>query len=292
MQPLISVIMPAYNCGKYIKEAIWSVMAQTYPDKELIIVNDGSTDDTAQILKELEASGFDWIKIIHQPNKGAATARNRAIAESKGEYIAFLDADDYLHKGWLAVAMQELEEHKADVVSSNFHMVDENGQNPRLNPITDYIPAMLNYYDMLKNPKPLGFMVAKACYLKPLPHDEALRYAEDFDLWLRVLKLGAKWLFLNYPYANYRLRKNSTCHTYNKDIASQLWHIYSKHISSVGKVKAWLYYRKHLALYRYAMLKKALKSKEPWRIVKHAFIAARSPFFLPFAIARVFKLYI
>ena len=89
MNPLISVIIPVYNCEKYVAEAIESILAQTYPALEVIVVDDGSTDGTGEIVKS-----FPQVKYLFQDNAGTAAARNRGIRAAKGEYIAFLDADD------------------------------------------------------------------------------------------------------------------------------------------------------------------------------------------------------
>lgn len=85
----ISVIIPAFNAAQYIGEALQSVLTQTTPADEIIVVNDGSTDDTAR-----EAENFPGIRIIHQKNMGCAVARNEGIAASSGQWLAFLDADD------------------------------------------------------------------------------------------------------------------------------------------------------------------------------------------------------
>lgn len=102
---MFSVIMPVYNGEKFIDDAIQSVCAQTYDNWELIIVNDGSKDNTADVLKKYEINS--QIKIIHKENGGVSVARNTAISASKGEYIVFLDADDVWHSNHLEV-MNEL----------------------------------------------------------------------------------------------------------------------------------------------------------------------------------------
>ena len=102
---MFSVIMPVYNGEKFIDDAINSVCAQTYDNWELVIVNDGSKDNTADVLKKYEINS--QIKIIHQENGGVSVARNTAISASKGEYIVFLDADDVWHTNHLEV-MNEL----------------------------------------------------------------------------------------------------------------------------------------------------------------------------------------
>ncbi|WP_456325502.1 glycosyltransferase family 2 protein, partial [Desulfonauticus submarinus] len=92
----ISIIIPTYNCAKYISEAIESVLAQTYKDYEIIVVNDGSTDNAETIIKNIfkKLKEVGECKYIYQENQGSANARNRAIKESEGEYIAWLDQDD------------------------------------------------------------------------------------------------------------------------------------------------------------------------------------------------------
>jgi len=95
----ISAIIPTYNYGRFLREAIDSVLAQTYPVLELIVVDDGSTDDTPQIL----ASYGDRIRAIYQTNGGVGAARNRGIAEARGEYVAFLDSDDI----WLPAKLEK-----------------------------------------------------------------------------------------------------------------------------------------------------------------------------------------
>ena len=104
---MISVIVAAYNCEQYIEKALQSIFSQTLPDKhyEVIAVNDGSTDDTLDILKKYR----NKIKLISQPNRGLAAACNRGIEEAKGDYIIRLDADDYLDRGILSSTMKILE---------------------------------------------------------------------------------------------------------------------------------------------------------------------------------------
>ena len=98
---MFSVIMPVYNGADFIDEAIKSVLEQTYTDWELIVVNDGSTDKTAEVLSKY--TNNEKIHILIQENKGVSAARNNGISRSKGEYIAFLDADDLWHKNHLEV---------------------------------------------------------------------------------------------------------------------------------------------------------------------------------------------
>jgi glycosyltransferase involved in cell wall biosynthesis len=102
--PLVSVIMPAYNTARYIREAIDSVLDQDYPSKELIVIDDGSTDGTLEVLR----SYGDRITLIEQRNQGSAVARNAGLAAARGECIAFLDSDDIWLPGKLRLQVDHL----------------------------------------------------------------------------------------------------------------------------------------------------------------------------------------
>jgi glycosyltransferase involved in cell wall biosynthesis len=120
-QPTVSIMMPAYNAELYIGEAIESAISQTYPDWELIIVNDGSRDRTA----EIAASYADErIRLVHQENGGESAARNHALSLARGEWLAFLDADDQYLPDHLAVAASYLENHpeKDGVYTDGLHI--------------------------------------------------------------------------------------------------------------------------------------------------------------------------
>ena len=91
--PLISILIPAYNAEKWIGETIRSALSQTWPNKEIIIVESGSTDNTLRVARQFESP---IVKVLSQPNEGASSARNTAFSVSQGEYIQWLDADDLL----------------------------------------------------------------------------------------------------------------------------------------------------------------------------------------------------
>jgi glycosyltransferase involved in cell wall biosynthesis len=126
MQPgLVSVMMPAYNAEKYIEQAIKSVLAQSYSRWELIIVNDGSTDDTAAVVARFTDSR---IRVFHQVNSGEAAARNNALAQMQGEFLAFLDADDVFLSDHLEVTVAYLQAHpECDGVYTDGYYCDSNG---------------------------------------------------------------------------------------------------------------------------------------------------------------------
>ena len=126
-QKLLSVIIPAYNTAKFLNKCVDSVVNQTYKNIEIIIVDDGSSDSTPQICDEL-ANKYDNIKIIHQENKGLARTRGAGFNASSGEYIAFVDSDDYIDLNAYAKAIKVLEENDCDMVQFGYYEVMPDGK--------------------------------------------------------------------------------------------------------------------------------------------------------------------
>lgn len=124
----VSIIMPAYNVEKYIEDAIQSVLAQTYRNFELLIINDGSTDDTERICGKY-ASSDDRVLLFSTSNKGVSAARNYGLEHASGEYLLFLDSDDYISSECLSTLVKIKNETKADVVVSSFITVYEKQSN-------------------------------------------------------------------------------------------------------------------------------------------------------------------
>lgn len=116
MTPIISIIMPCYNAAAHLPQSVGSVLAQTQSNWELIIVDDGSTDTSRQKLKQLETTD-PRIRVFHQSNSGAATARNRALLEAHGVFTAFLDADDTWHPEFLEAMKAALDNDPSAVIS-------------------------------------------------------------------------------------------------------------------------------------------------------------------------------
>ena len=108
----ISIIIPAYNAAKYIKRCIISLLNQTYKNIEIIVVNDGSTDNTLDILKNYD------IKVINQENLGVSCARNNGLKNCSGDYITFVDSDDYVDKNYIEDIVNILNKYKYDIIET------------------------------------------------------------------------------------------------------------------------------------------------------------------------------
>jgi len=186
----VSVIIPVYNGANYIKDALESVFSQTYKDYEIIVVNDGSTDDSEIILKPY----MDTITYIYQENKGSAEARNTGIRKAKGEYISFLDADDI----WLP---QKLEKQLKFLLSNpKYKMVFCDIKHSVRGSIIHnsylherkyrYVSSGKIYRNLLRECfifTPTVF-VSRECFREVGLFNEKYRICEDYEMWLRIAK--------------------------------------------------------------------------------------------------------
>lgn len=179
--PAVSVILTAHNYGRFLDQCIRSVLEQTFQDFELVIVNDGSTDNTPAILERYAED--PRVTIVTLPGVGLAGACNAGIRRSQGRYLMRLDADDFLDPHALTVMIETLE-RRPDVglVYPDYHRVDEQGR------FLGYVrvPRVQDGVRLLdSNPLAGGALYRRTCYDAISGYDETLRYQEDYDFWLR-----------------------------------------------------------------------------------------------------------
>lgn len=124
--PLISVVIPVYNVEKYIAQCLDSILSQTYHNLEILLTDDGSTDSSGNICDEYIRKD-NRIKVFHQQNKGVSTARNNGIRNASGEYISFIDPDDFIDKDFYEYLLNQLYKSDSDIVFCAFRKVNENG---------------------------------------------------------------------------------------------------------------------------------------------------------------------
>lgn len=185
---LISVVMPCHNAAPYVSEAIASVLGQRYPQVELIVVDDGSTDGSTEILQGLAAESPERITLIYQNRAGPFAARNAALARANGNYIAFLDADDAWHPDALRLMHDALETVPADVAYCGWQEVGVAAidPNPQIPPILDAREAAS--YFLEHEPWPINNILIRRPLIDELRgFSERAPTAMDHDLWLRVL---------------------------------------------------------------------------------------------------------
>jgi len=143
----ISVIIPVYNAEKTLRRCLDSIMSSEYEDYEIIIINDGSTDNSAAILSEY-ASKDQRIRFINQPNSGPSVARNKGLELAEGEIIAFVDSDDYVRGDYLDQLAKTFDEQRADVVFFEFHRVAPDGVEESVHHLPEF---KTGYYQNLIN---------------------------------------------------------------------------------------------------------------------------------------------
>lgn len=193
--PLVSVVLPAFNVKNYVGEAIRSVEAQGYENLEIIVVDDGSQDGTA----DLVATEFPHVRLFRKKNGGAATARNQGIRESRGEYIAFLDADDVWLPGKLHIQIDHLERRPdVDMVCGEFSWWAANSDgvfpDPAMlfPPLTDCVvdtaqSGWVYHKLLLSNYVWTSTIVMRRRLVEKIGfYDESLRLGQDYDYWLRA----------------------------------------------------------------------------------------------------------
>ena len=182
-KPQVSVIIPTYNRGWILKEAIDSVLAQDYKDLELIVVDDGSTDNTFEIL----ASYGNDIKVLFQENKGVSAARNRGITEASGQLIAFLDSDDLWLPRKLSTQIDFFNQMPDALICQTEEIWVRNGI--RVNPKKRHKkPSGMIFEPSLELclVSPSAVMTRRSLFDRVGEFDVTLSACEDYDLWLRI----------------------------------------------------------------------------------------------------------
>jgi len=185
---LISVVMPCRNAAPYVEEAVASVLGQSYPRVELVVVDDGSTDGSTEILQRLASEYPERITLILQIRDGPFAARNRALAHANGNYIAFLDADDTWQPDALARLHDALETQPADIAYCGWQAVGvaATDTQPNIPPELDAGEAILRF--LRQTPWPINSVLIRRPLVDELRgFSERAPTAMDLDLWLRML---------------------------------------------------------------------------------------------------------
>lgn len=244
-EPFVSIIMPLYNCEEYIQESIESVRQQTYKNWELIIVDDASTDKSVNIVKQImkEESRICFTSL--NVNSGASNARNIAIKEAKGKFIAFLDSDDLWLPTKLVKQIEAMEMENILLSYGSYILIDENGNSRGIFKAKNKV----SYEDMLKTSE-IGTLTMM------YNADELGKYYflevghEDYVMKLQVLKKVEFAKGISEPLAKYRVLNNSL--SSNKFRAARWqWKIY-RDIENLSFLKSIYYF----TIYTYNGLKK------------------------------------
>ncbi|MBD2513924.1 glycosyltransferase [Nostoc sp. FACHB-973] len=209
-KPAVSVIIPTYQRGHLVSQAINSVLAQTYKDYEIIVINDGSQDNTQQVLAQF--SDRHCITTIHQANQGVSAARNAGIRSARGKYIAFLDDDDLWEPQKLEKQISVLDSNPylGLIYSDSVSFSAQKGLSKRSYNAAFPTPNLQVVFTLFRyNYIPMPTVVVRQDCLEQVGlFDETVIPCEDYDLWLRLIEHFPIY-FLNEPLARYRKSSNS-----------------------------------------------------------------------------------
>lgn len=274
--PQVSVIVPTYNSAQYISEAIDSVFNQTYEDWEIIVVDDGSTDNTKEVLRKYSSK----IGYFYQENKGPSSARNKGIKSAKGKYIAFLDADDMWMPEKLKLQMDVIsKEPSIGLVSCDGYIIDMDGVIQKQITKRRYLNKKKLLDDLLFR-NVIGatpsLLVRKECFHVVGLFDETLAVGEDRDMWLRICR---RYEFRNIgkPLIKVRYRKGSQSY-YGDIILQNTLRFLEKVFSDNFLRRRWFLKRR---AYGYSYLTVAVGYKENEKLRKARKCILRSLYFWP-----------
>ena len=220
---LVSIITPSYNSEDFIGETIDSIRKQTYQNWELIIVDDASKDNTAEVLREYAHKDSRIKFFINKNNSGAATSRNKGLENSKGRFIAFVDSDDL----WTSTKLEEqlafMMDNNHAISFTSYSLINENGE--KLHKRINCVPS-IDYKGILKN----TIIGMSTSMIDTNIVSEKFRFVnirtrQDTYLWITLLKRGHTAHGLNKVLAHYRLRKDSISANKFK-AAKKVWYLY------------------------------------------------------------------
>lgn len=238
---LVSIVMPCWNAQRFIAETITSVLSQTWNHWELLLVDDGSTDNTPQIVADF-AEKDRRIRVLRQENAGSAAARNLGIRNAEGRYLALLDADDLWHPQFLEKQIACLREHQAVCAACAYELIDETSRSSgkiiyppqtityRAMTVRNRIGCLSALYDMKK-------------YGKRYLREDLNSIRDDYAFWLDIVALEGTAIGNQAVLAGYRVTKNSTTGNKTKLIARQ-YDFYRKYLgqpffTAVKNLLAW-----------------------------------------------------
>jgi len=260
--PTVSVIIPTYNRGHYLCNAVDSVLAQTYQDFEIIVVDDGSSDKTAAIIKNYHPK----VRYVYKDNGGLSSARNVGIREAEGKYMAFLDDDDSWLPDNLEIKVNFLENNpEYGFIVSNGYFVDHQENVIREINRRDIGEENIRGLIRFMFISVLNVLVRKECVDQTGDFDETLDTVEDYDYWLRLVK-HARMKYLDMPLG--KVRKHDLNMSKNiLQIAKDELKVFQK--NNIQKyISIWesffiyarLYYRVGVASYKKQLYKQALSN--------------------------------
>lgn len=228
----ISVIVPVYNVEKYISECIESLINQTFKDIEIILINDGSTDRTGEICRKYSEDD-NRILLIDKENEGLSIARNTGLSMAKGEYIAFVDSDDFIDHNMLEIMYDKAIETKADIIKCNARILRGPSKHNRLKE-TEVYSKLLEKVDFIEEIVKKDIVIGNNSmvawgnlYKKDIIESNKLKFVkiiglEDYLFNMQYFKYVERYCLISNRLYNYRVLNNSLSRTFNPNIFNDL----------------------------------------------------------------------
>lgn len=222
MEDLITIIIPIYNAEKYLRKCLDSIMNQTHKSIEVLLINDGSRDNSGKICDEYEKKD-ERIKVIHKENEGVSVARNIGLKNAKGEYIAFIDADDYVEKEYLEKLLRKLKDHNVECIICGYNRIYGNSIE-KISKDKSYTLSKIEFLDGILNVQGgIGFTWGKLWKkqaIKNIEFKKEVKIGEDSLFCIEASKNVNNVYILNETLYNYVFNENSAVRKYNENFAN------------------------------------------------------------------------
>ena len=253
-KPLVSVITPVYNGAKFLKNAVQSVLAQSYENWELIIVDDASTDESYLVAQALSESDRRITAKKLSKNLGAGNARNQGLAVAKGDYIAFLDADDLWKSSKLERQIEFMKEHNALICYSDYDFIDEDGNvlNKKIEAL-----AQIDFAKLLKANYIGNLTAIYNASVLGKEYFSDLRTRQDWGMWLKLIQKAGHAYGMSESLATYRVRKSS--------ISANKWKMLKYNFKVYNEVLHFSFLNSTILLAQFLWEQKTVKNKQ----IKH-----------------------
>lgn len=277
ISPLISIIIPVYNGSKYMREAIDSALKQTYPHKEVIVVDDGSNDNSWQIIE----SYGQKLRAFKKKNGGVSTALNLGIKQAKGKYVSWLSHDDIYNPYKLSKQVEALnnlptEERENTILFSNYKIIDQNSkviEIPTIEKVHDLSKFSCSLYPVFKGLiYGCTLLIPKKCFIKNGYFDPALRTSQDYDLWFKFFQKYPIHFQKDYLLLSRRHTEQGTFSQRATDESNALWIKMIKETADSDKIAIDgslqnFYLQNYLQMKRVGYLKAATYSKQQLNLI-------------------------
>ena len=229
--PETTVLIPAYNCGKYVKETLDSVLKQKYRDYEILIIDDGSTDDTVQVIEDYKSKKIRYLK--NTENAGIVETLNKGLKMANGEFIARMDADDVMLGNRLENQVSFLKQNAAyGMVGGWYNIMNENGyllNTSRTHQDPDFLRLGLIFRNQFAHPA----ITMRTSVAEKLKYDPEFQYCEDHDLWIRFSEV-CKVTNLPEIYLSYRWYSGNSCNRKQKELKTAVLSLLSRELDKLN----------------------------------------------------------